>query len=921
MRRLFLALATLILLMAAFLRLWQLSLYPPGPHYDEAVYLIITRSIAFGGARFFPIVEAYQGREVLYMYLNAPLLHLLGDRIFTLHLSNAFFNLITVAASMALGRSMFRGRRGVIVGLAVGVIIALSFPQIWLGRQAFRAVSLPLMQALALVCLWRGLRGGWHWLVLGGFCAGAALYTYNASRLFPLWLALGGLALLMADRKHWRVRLRQGALFFGVLAFTALPMIIYAIQRPDIFFGRLEEVTLPDQSITLAESITLHLRMFFIEGDPYLRYNIPHRPYLTWVEGALMLIGIGASARRLFGGRRLDAPERAAYVLTLLSPLMVIPSVISVGGLPPSHMRSLGMIPLIFVLVAVGFESVFERVAQLARFSAPRALAAAIVMTILIGGVLVGKAYFDWASRADVYYETDADLDAAAQWLIEQQDNGLLENTIVYVAAKDRNHPTMTIQPIPPVTWLGTDTLIRAPEGEDGLYIFPRSVPPPEDWRTWLEAGQIDNLPLGSDGRSAFEAFRVAGDISLPRSNGLTAEDVRNPFMTLAGLQSSPIVAGGQGMAVVNWRIDAPILVRDFTPIFELQDEQGTPLFRVHQFLTETDDWRVGEVVLDRVEIEVPIGIPPGEYPLRVAWVERSSNQYISYLNDNGAQGGIWAEVGRLTVIRPSQFPDASALTIGQRQEADIAPGVRLLGWDHPPQSLRPGETLPITLYWQGTPIEDERAAPPLDAVLRNTEGEEVALWAGTPTDGKYPVEVWSDGELVTDHLRWSVPREQPGGTYTLLLHTSGEEITLGTLEIAGIARVYDPPPVQHLTDARFGAALQLWGYALESSDDELHLSLVWHTDEAVSADYKVFVHMVDEDGTIIDQRDAMPLNNSYPTSLWAAGEYVTDSYQFSLPSRSFSLRIGFYLPETGNRLSVFADEATLPDGYLVIIP
>src|SRR5690606_13150217 len=274
------------------------------------------------------------------------------------------------------------------------------------------------------------------------------------------------------------------------------------------------------------------------------------RPYLTWVEGLLMLVGIGIAAWRLLGRRRLDAPERAAYALALLSPLMVIPSVISVGGLPPSHMRSLGMIPLIFVLVAVGFEALFERVAPLSRVATPRLLAALVGVSVLVGGVLVGQAYFGWASRADVYYETDADLDAAAKWLIAQQEIGALENTIVYVAAKDRNHPTMTVQPIPPVTWLGADTLIRAPEGSEGLYIFPRSVPPPEDWREWLEAGRINDLPLGPDGRTAFEAFRVAGDTPLPGSTGLAATSVRNPYLTLVGLQSTPIAAGERGDVV-----------------------------------------------------------------------------------------------------------------------------------------------------------------------------------------------------------------------------------------------------------------------------------------------------------------------------------------------------------------------------------
>ena len=135
-----------------------MPIYPPGPHYDEAAELLIARSIAFGGARFFPMVEAYQGREVLYYYLSVPLLTFVNDGMFSLRVLSVFCNLITIAASMALGRAMFRGRRGVIVGLAVGVLMTLSFPMIWLSRQAFRSSALPMMQALALLFLWKGLR-------------------------------------------------------------------------------------------------------------------------------------------------------------------------------------------------------------------------------------------------------------------------------------------------------------------------------------------------------------------------------------------------------------------------------------------------------------------------------------------------------------------------------------------------------------------------------------------------------------------------------------------------------------------------------------------------------------------------------------------------------------------------------------------
>ena len=52
-------------------------------------------------------------------------------------------------------------------------------------------------------------------------------------------------------------------------------------------------------------------------------------------------------------------------------------------------------------------------------------------------------------------------------------------------------------------------------------------------------------------------------------------------------------------------------------------------------------------------------------------------------------------------MTRPAAFPDPDAMPMGVRQPIEIAPGVTLLGWDAPPQSIRPGETLPLTLYWQ----------------------------------------------------------------------------------------------------------------------------------------------------------------------------------------------------------------------------
>jgi len=902
----FITFATVILLVAALLRL--LPAYPLGPHYDEAVNLLVSRSIAFGGLRPFPMLEAYQGREVLYFYLNAPLLTLIQDSMFPFHLTNAFSNLITVAASMALGRLMFRGSRGVIVGLAMGVGMAIAFPQVWLARQAFRAVTLPLMQALTLIFLWRGLRGTrrYGWLIAAGICGGLALYTYNSSRLFPFWLALGGLALLIADRRHFRQRVRQGTVFFIALLIVALPMIVYALQRPDIFFNRLAEVTQAEQSISLIDSIVLHARMFFIEGDPYLRYNIPGRPYLTLPEGLLMLLGIGIAAGRLV--RPGNTLEKAAYTLALLSPLMVIPSVISVGGLPPSHMRSLGMIPLIFVLVGLGYEQVVSSASRLLMrqnlVGLTRYLRVGfigVVAWLLVGGFLVERAYFAWASLPAVFYETDSDLARAAEWARTVQRPG----DILYVAAKDRPYPTFQIAGLPDVTYIGTDSFFFPPPGLTGIAIFPRSAPPPDEWREWLLRAEPNYLSAATANPEPFEwyflnADRIPNDLTLPNA------DARNPFVSSLGVQLADIARSGASVALSTvWHIDAAPTANDFTPIAQLEDANGVVIARVMPYITETDRWRVGETYAQRVTLDIPIGTPMGEHALNVAWVARSTDVYQPYLN-----GAIWAQVGVLTVERADQTFDATTLTPHTRLDQDVAAGTRLIGYDALPDVIRPGEAFLLGTYWQALALDDGENRPD---TYRLTLGD-VILYDG---EWDYGRDAWRDGDLYTLRTSYRVPRDQPAGIFTLSLQVDTTLVTLGEFTVAGVARQFEAPAVDHTVDVVFGEVIRLHGYSARTTAAGIAIDLAWQSLDEIDADYTVFVHLIDANGQIIDQRDAMPQANTYPTTLWQNGEFVLDQYLFPIQAFS-SVKVGIYQPQTGQRLSaVFDNRPSIDRSYV----
>jgi len=197
------------LLLAAGLRLPALVRFPPGLHYDEAANAILAGEIGLQGER--PIfIPSYTGKEVLFFYLASGLMGLVGESLFALRLTAAFAGILTVAATYWLGRELFADRR---IALLAAALLSISFWHLLFSRLGFRAITQPLLQALALAALWHGLRRveagaqmpaqrtAWLWFVLAGIFLGLTAYTYLAARLFPLLLAPALLPLLRSRRR------------------------------------------------------------------------------------------------------------------------------------------------------------------------------------------------------------------------------------------------------------------------------------------------------------------------------------------------------------------------------------------------------------------------------------------------------------------------------------------------------------------------------------------------------------------------------------------------------------------------------------------------------------------------------------------------------------------------------------------------
>lgn len=126
-------------------------------------------------------------------------------------------------------------------------------------------------------------------------------------------------------------------------------------------------------------------------------------------------------------------------------------------------------------------------------------------------------------------------------------------------------------------------------------------------------------------------------------------------------------------------------------------------------------------------------------------------------------------------------------------------------------------------------------------------------------------------------------------------------------------AQIYQVPPAPDLErTASFGDSIALRGYELRSSGgDTLDLTLFWRT-EMIPPNVSLFAHLIDETGRKASQIDLPAL-----TAGWEGSRYYRTSLTLPLPDGlppgEYDLLIGFYQPDTFQRLSLGAGQAADP--------
>lgn len=102
----------------------------------------------------------------------------------------------------------------------------------------------------------------------------------------------------------------------------------------------------------------------------------------------------------------------------------------------------------------------------------------------------------------------------------------------------------------------------------------------------------------------------------------------------------------------------------------------------------------------------------------------------------------------------------------------------------------------------------------------------------------------------------------------------------------------------------------------------QLPLNLNWYTYGSAQGDYKLFVHILDQNGQIVQQVDRYPGNGTLPPGNWLPGLMVRDTIMVNLaevPSGTYRVAIGLYDPYTFERLEPQSVEYEVSDGRLFI--
>lgn len=309
--------------LALALRAWHVDTIPWTLSGDEGNFGRWARE-ALDGRMVNMFSTGHLSMPSLYAFYQAAWLKLAGDNMVGLRLPWAIMGAFSVLGTYLLVRRLF-GRN---LALLTTLLVAGYSYHIHYSRLGLNNIADPFFVVWALYFLvlgWQSHRR-WPWMV-AGLLSGLAFYFYTGGRQVPVIL-LGVIIWAALTERDFLRRARPGliALVIGFVVSVG-PMALYAVQHPDDFNARMNQVGIlqtgwlereaqgrgVSQLVVLLEQFRQVFFGFttFLDRTDFYR---PDRPLLDFPAAILFLLGVVLSVTRVIDRRvmRASAPSETS---------------------------------------------------------------------------------------------------------------------------------------------------------------------------------------------------------------------------------------------------------------------------------------------------------------------------------------------------------------------------------------------------------------------------------------------------------------------------------------------------------------------------------------------------------------------------------------------------------------------------------
>lgn len=664
------ALAVVLLLLAAGLRMWNLTTLPAGMHDQEITDVRVVETVRQGSIEVFYTLSNGEGREGVYHAVMAAITSVIGNGLFGYHIVGIWTGMLALAMVYAITTRLF----GALAGVSALAFLTVNFWMILLAREVGRETVLPLLVATILLLLARGLsvyKQIHSRLPLNaifgalGFLLGVGFYIHPAHFMIALFSMIFIVYRLASRQKPSAQTL--GYLLFGLLVMmiVVVPYVVSSLRLPGLSgAGRVFDLTQASPLQALVQGIG---GIFFV-GDPNPVRNLPERPLIELVSGFIILLGVLTAARRWRQGR---------YGLGLIAGVVLIP-VAFLGADSPNFLAYTPLLPILALFFGLGFSSGYQGLGK-----GPRRLAALGIFVLLAFNLgWTGRDLFTVWPKLDAVYEA---YHSRVGELARHLDQTAAEIPTVICDSKNLLHPGDELSSTDLMLLMlnRKDVYLRYVDCGTGLILVnggqeEQVIMPDADTlammqphlRAWLDRGEVlQGADLPPDGVVQLSVAQVLADAvgkftttapagyapEAPGGPGLATPPIRFggniTFLGYAKESDAPYVPGGVVTSITYWRVDGklPPDLRFFTHI--LSDPASCCAAQNDTISVDVNALQSRDVFIQLTFLTLPDAIPDGVYSISVGAYLASNGTRMGVM-DGDRERGARLFLGQITVKR-----------------------------------------------------------------------------------------------------------------------------------------------------------------------------------------------------------------------------------------------------------------------------